>query len=182
MVEVLAPITTVADALTAVSIAAPVSSLPPLLAPENTDRTKLEATRVQVEWVDMQRAPNLSRPFAVDPLKSSAEKEAYWASSVRLSSSTSQEKPVSRVWDIRLQDVSVRRLLQRWAQDAQYQLIWEATRDFPVQVEVRIEGDFRNAVGAVMEALSVTDYPVQALINSDLRQMRVIRYLQGQAR
>ncbi len=130
----------------------------------------------------MQRTPMLSRPFATAAVPLDANKGAYVSSEVRLSASTVQDEPMHRTWEVRLQDVTIRRLLQRWAQEAQYQLAWEATRDFPVQVDLLIEGDFRNAVGTVMEALSMTDFPVQALINSDLRQIRVIRYLQGQAR
>jgi hypothetical protein len=143
---------------------------------------RADTTQVRVEWVEMQHRSNLTRPFMTDTHTPNAEEGSYLSSAVRLSAATVQGAEVNRTWEVRLQDVSVRRLLQRWAQDAQYQLTWEAARDFPVQVELVIEGDFRNAVGTVMEALSTTDYPVQALINSDLRQMRVIRYLQGQAR
>ena len=87
-----------------------------------------------------------------------------------------------REWIIRLADVSVRRALQRWARDAGWQLLWEPARDFPIEAEIVFRGSFRGALGSLMEALSVTDYPVQASVNSKLRIVRVRRYLDGLAR
>ncbi len=141
--------------------------------------------RSDVEWVELKRSDKLTRPFAKassDSKQEQAETPIYASHAVRVSPLNKSEVLMHRQWDIRFRDVTVRRMLLRWSREAQYQLIWEAARDFPVDVEAVLQGDFRDAVASVMESLSVTDYPVQALINSNLRQIRVIRYLQGQAR
>lgn len=165
--------------------AVPVKNTPPVEA------KKAVYESFVLDWIDVRHPEITSKPFqssqallgsVLQNLPKAASDAAYVSSAISLKPMTASTASLVQDWEVRFRDVSVRRLLQRWALDAQYQLIWESSRDFPVEMEVVIHGDFRDGVGAVMESLSQTDYPVQALINSALRQVRVVRYLKGQAR
>ncbi|QNB08156.1 hypothetical protein G5S34_16225 [Herbaspirillum frisingense] len=90
--------------------------------------------------------------------------------------------PGVQQWQVRRADVSVRRMLQRWGQEAGWQLVWDAPRDFPIETELQLSGRIEQVVSAVVESLATTDYPVQARINSELRIIRIGGYLEGKAR
>lgn len=84
-----------------------------------------------------------------------------------------------QLWAISLQDKTLYRVMRRWAAQARYQLVWQVDRDFPIESEVVLEGGFREVVGEVMQALSLTDFPLQAYFNSDAGVLRVTRFLDG---
>ncbi|MDR6584076.1 hypothetical protein HBH1_04480 [Herbaspirillum sp. BH-1] len=90
--------------------------------------------------------------------------------------------PGVQQWQVRRTDISVRRMLQRWGQEAGWQLVWDAPRDFPIETELQLSGRIEQVVSVVIESLATTDYPVQARINSELRIIRIGRYLEGKAR
>lgn len=87
-----------------------------------------------------------------------------------------------RQWTVPFSDVTVRRLLQRWSADAGYQLLWDVPRDYPIEVEMTLSGKFRDVVWLVAKSLAETDAPVQVSINTDIRLVRVVRHLNGQAK
>ncbi len=101
---------------------------------------------------------------------------------IGLSALGQQPDPGVQQWQVRRTDVSVRRLLQRWSGEAGWQLLWDVPRDFPVETELQLSGRIEQVVSAVVESLATTDYPVQARINSELRIIRISRYLEGKAR
>jgi len=82
------------------------------------------------------------------------------------------------VWTLQTQDKTLYHSLSRWAQAAQWQLMWEAERDFPIQAQISIEGSFSAAVQLVMNALSNTDHPLQAVMNQATRVMSIVRHQQ----
>ena len=85
---------------------------------------------------------------------------------------------VAQLWAVSLQDKTLYRVMRRWAAQAQYQLVWQIDRDFPIESEVVFEGTFRKAVSEVMVGVSMTDYPLQAIFNLDTRVLRVVRFLE----
>ena len=86
-------------------------------------------------------------------------------------------EPVA-IWALQTQDRTLYHSLNRWAQAAQWQLMWEAERDFPIQAQVSFEGGFTAAVEAVMSALAGSDYPLQAIMNSATRVVSIVRHQQ----
>jgi hypothetical protein len=84
----------------------------------------------------------------------------------------------AQLWAVSLQDKTLYRVMRRWAAQAQYQLVWQIDRDFPIESEVVFEGSFRSAVAEVMSGVSMTDYPLQAIFNSNTRMLRVVRFLE----
>ena len=81
-----------------------------------------------------------------------------------------------QVWSIELADKRLSPALQRWAVMAGWLLVWEADRDFLLDANLSIEGDFLYAIEVTMRALADTDYPLQASANPLTRVLRISRY------
>lgn len=88
----------------------------------------------------------------------------------------------SATWVMLTQDKTLYHCLSRWTQAANWQLIWDADRDFPIQAQISIEGNFTSAVQLVMNALVNTDYPLQAVMNDNTRVISIIRHQDPYAR
>lgn len=84
-------------------------------------------------------------------------------------------------WFLRTADRRLSIALQRWSARAGWQLVWEAERDFPIEVEVRLQGPFSSVLQEVMESLATTDYPLQAVLNTQGSILR-IRHQEGSLR
>lgn len=82
----------------------------------------------------------------------------------------------SAIWTLMPQDKTLYHSLSRWAQVANWQLMWEAERDFPIQAQISIDGNFTSAIQLVMNSLASTDYPLQAVMNDATRVISVIRH------
>ncbi|SEL08513.1 Toxin co-regulated pilus biosynthesis protein Q [Roseateles sp. YR242] len=80
-------------------------------------------------------------------------------------------------WTVELSDQSFRQTLLRWTRIANWQLVWEVDRDFAIDAQVTLNGNFLQALDQAMTALRDTDFPVQARINPDTRVVRVVRYM-----
>lgn len=116
----------------------------------------------EVEWI---RTPR-SQPLP--PLSdTSAEADALRA----MRAETPSE------WTVELSDQSFRQTLLRWTRIANWQLVWEVDRDFAIDAQVTLNGNFLQALDQAMTALRDTDFPVQARINPDTRVVRVVRYM-----
>jgi hypothetical protein len=90
-------------------------------------------------------------------------------------SETSHDLLVKK-WSILMSDKTLYRTMRRWAQEADYQLMWQVDRDFPIEVDVAFNVDFRKALEQVMAGVALTDYPIQALVNPSARVLRVVRH------
>ena len=82
----------------------------------------------------------------------------------------------SAIWTLMTQDKTLYHSLSRWAQVANWQLMWEAERDFPIQAQISIDGNFTAAIQLVMNSLASTDYPLQAVMNDATRVISIIRH------
>lgn len=129
----------------------------------------------------MAEAP-ATRPRASAWLPKGATIAPELSDGIGVSAMGQQPDPGVQQWQVRRADVSVRRMLQRWGGEAGWQLVWDAPRDFPIETELQLSGRIEQVVSAVVESLATTDYPVQARINSELRIIRIGRYLEGKAR
>lgn len=90
-------------------------------------------------------------------------------------SDVSQGQSIRR-WSILMSDKTLYRTMRRWAQEADYQLMWQVDRDYPIEVDVAFNTDFRKALEQVMAGVALTDYPIQALVNPSARVLRVVRH------
>ena len=82
------------------------------------------------------------------------------------------------IWTLEISDGTLSNTLSRWSRQEKWQLLWEADRDFPILATVYLKGSFQSAILKVMQSLSDTDYPMQAIINPDSRVIRIVRYMQ----
>lgn len=85
-------------------------------------------------------------------------------------------------WSFLLADGTVHQALQRWARVAGWQLVWEVDRDFPIDAEVSLRGNFLAALTQAMAALRDTDFPLQARVQAQTRVVRIGRWLPDGAR
>jgi hypothetical protein len=80
------------------------------------------------------------------------------------------------IWSLGPSDKRLSVALSRWAQQAGWQLVWEADRDFVIESNLHLSDDFLKSIGAVMQSLANTDYPLQAKANSSTLTLRINRY------
>ena len=78
-------------------------------------------------------------------------------------------------WEIRTSDVSIKGTLERWARESKegWQISWETPFDFPTTLEAKFSGSFEEALWAVIEGLSGSEAPVQAVLYSN-KVVRII--------
>ncbi|MDH0866715.1 toxin co-regulated pilus biosynthesis Q family protein [Mitsuaria sp. GD03876] len=85
-------------------------------------------------------------------------------------------------WTFTRADGTVHLALSRWAREAGWQLVWEVDRDFPIDAEVTLRGNFVEALEQAMAALRDTDCPLQARLQPQTRVLRIDRYRPDGAR
>ena len=128
-------------------------------AQEVADKSQMDVLReTQLEWT---RSPRL--PPGLNATQEPPMSEA--------------EEGTSQQWSVLMKDKTLYRVISRWAAQAQYQLIWQVDRDYPIESGVVFEGGFRGAVTEVMSTVALTDYPLQAIFNPAARVLRVVRFL-----
>lgn len=82
-----------------------------------------------------------------------------------------------RKWTIQTLDKTLYRTMRRWAQEADYQLLWQVDKDFPIEANVEFNSTLREALEQVMAGVALTDYPIQAVYNPTAKVLRVVRYM-----
>jgi len=72
----------------------------------------------------------------------------------------------SQRWDVRTQDITLVRTLERWAAQAGYRLKWDAQRNFLIGAPDSYEGTFEAALQSVLSSSGIrqSDYPLEACI------------------
>jgi hypothetical protein len=126
----------------------------------------VELLRMDVEWINSPQSPLPSRSGGGAP-PHSFRGEGESPDLVEPGTETKSE------WQINPSDRRLSIVLQRWSAQANWQLVWEAERDFPVEVRVVLDGSFSEALNEVMKSLSDSDYPLQAVMNAKTRVLRV---------
>jgi len=134
------------------------SPVQPVQGKKNTSfQSSSDDFQISLEWAKTPK-PTLSQPTgSTAPVQTSAD-------------------DVSAIWSLQTQDKTLYHSISRWAQAANWQLMWEAERDFPIQAQISIEGSFTAAIQMVMNSLANSDYPLQAVMNNATRVISVIRH------
>jgi hypothetical protein len=128
---------------------------------------------MSMEWVRSSRP--VLKPLQAMPPEAPQSLNPPAASQTLRAPSPSTDTP-PQVWSIELADKRLSPALQRWAVMAGWLLVWEADRDFLLDANLSIEGDFLYAIEITMRALADTDYPLQASANPLTRVLRISRY------
>jgi hypothetical protein len=82
--------------------------------------------------------------------------------------------PPLPTWRIQVSDRTIRAALTRWAQQAGWQLIWEAPVDFSVDAPASLTGTFDDALQSVVAALAGSNAPVQAILYRGNKVLRIV--------
>ena len=128
---------------------------------------------MSMEWVRSSRP--VLKPLQALPPEAPQSLTTPAASQTLRAPSPSNDTP-PQVWSIELADKRLSPALQRWSVMAGWLLVWEADRDFLLDANLSIEGDFLYAIEVTMRALADTDYPLQASANPLTRVLRISRY------
>jgi len=138
-------------------------------AQPNTDQT--DRLALQVEWV---RSPRAVLNINAASPQTQARAMPY-ASPVAMEPNIHNDQE-AKVWSLQPEDKRLSLALLRWAQQAGWQIVWEAERDFVIDSSLHLSGDFLKSVGTVMQSLASTDYPLQAKANRSTLTLRISRY------
>lgn len=92
------------------------------------------------------------------------------------------EPAPAEAWAVELSDSTVRLSLKRWAQNAGWQLVWDANRDLVIDAQVTFYGSFEQALASMMHALVDSEFPLQARVNTEAKIVRIQRLASSQAR
>lgn len=82
----------------------------------------------------------------------------------------------TQTWSLLRQDMTLYKAFLRWSSEANWQLVWDAERDFPIESDVRFSGNLIGVVSDALETLKHTDYPLQAVVNVQQRVIRIVRH------
>ena len=88
----------------------------------------------------------------------------------------------SRIWTVRTTDKTIRRTLMRWGKEAGYNVVWDVMQDINIDAEATFSGTFEDAVRGVLEAITASEFPVEAegYDNKVVRIVKMSRKAQGE--
>ncbi|OCQ53409.1 Toxin co-regulated pilus biosynthesis protein Q [Photorhabdus australis subsp. thailandensis] len=85
---------------------------------------------------------------------------------------TSTSVPVAAVW-IATPGQTLRDVTQEWANKSGYQVVWDASYDFPIRAGLRFNGSFIHAVSELFEAYAMANRPFTVDIYQEQRLVHV---------
>jgi Toxin co-regulated pilus biosynthesis protein Q len=132
-----------------------------------TKEEKLNRLALEVEWV--------RSPRAVLDLSTSKDSPQGVQIANPVEMNTSNEKE-ELLWSLSPADKRLSVAMARWSRIAGWQLVWEAERDFVIDSDLNLYGDYLKSIDTVMQSLANTDYPLQAKANNATKTLRINRY------
>ncbi len=77
--------------------------------------------------------------------------------------------PAGQRWQVRIEDIKLENTLKRWAQQANYQLIWDTDREFLIPASDDFIGSFEDALDRLLQspAIRKSEHPLEAVIYSN---------------
>jgi hypothetical protein len=87
------------------------------------------------------------------------------APTVAVGSNLAPAKPaivVTNNWAYSPNDKYISATLNRWAKQANYQLVWQTSNDFGVQSSGSLGGSFKSAVNVVLKSFRYSEHPLKA--------------------
>lgn len=83
-----------------------------------------------------------------------------------------QTQKTLRVWKLQNKH-SLREILARWSEQANWQLVWDAHNDYRIEAHSSYVGDYRDAVAQLLEDLAQSGLPLGAEFYTGNRVLRV---------
>jgi O-glycosyl hydrolase len=75
----------------------------------------------------------------------------------------------SQKWVILIEDVTLENTFKRWAEQANYQLLWDTDREIQIPAKDEFLGSFEEALARVLQspAIRQSEHPLEAVIYSN---------------
>ncbi|MGM7284702.1 toxin co-regulated pilus biosynthesis Q family protein [Pseudomonas guariconensis] len=177
--------------LTGVTTSAPLPQTSPLRSLPATGPGLVSSVSVPAKSFPVTPAPpptiiNVIAAPAVAPAKPVVKAAAVAAPSSKSTSGPSKPLVAStpaapivapakpeEVWTLAPTDVTLRRVLAKWADRAGWQLVWDAPVDVPLAVNATLKGDFRTVVKKLFLSLSAADVNLTGYLYAGNRVLRV---------
>lgn len=123
-----------------------------------------------------------SRPEVAPADRPPSEPEETSASSASKSPGSPQVE--ASVWEVRVQDITLERVLRRWCLAAGYRLQWDAERNFLIAAPDAYKGSFEAALRTVLGSAGIqqSDYPLEACVYANRPPLVRVTRQGGQAR
>jgi type IV pili sensor histidine kinase/response regulator len=67
----------------------------------------------------------------------------------------------------------LRDVVADWTEHAGYQLVWDASYDFPIRASISVDGDFVEAMTKLFDAYATADRPLLVDIYKEQRLVHV---------
>jgi len=77
-------------------------------------------------------------------------------------------------WELSERDKTLKGVVERWAQDAGWRAFWELDVDYPIAATASIDGNFEEAVSAVVRSMDHADVPLKAIFYRGNQVLRVV--------
>lgn len=84
------------------------------------------------------------------------------------------ESRTSAGWQLTEQDRTVKAGMQRWAHESGWRLLWELAVDYPIEAPASFEGNFEQAVAALMRDMGHADIPPRAILYRGNQVVRIV--------
>jgi Toxin co-regulated pilus biosynthesis protein Q len=80
-----------------------------------------------------------------------------------------QQMAAGQRWQVRIDDIKLENTLKRWAQQANYQLIWDTDREVLIPASDEFIGSFEDAIDRLLQspAIRKSEHPLEAVIYSN---------------
>lgn len=75
------------------------------------------------------------------------------------------------VWEVRVDDKTVKGMITRWAKAANWQVYWESNVDYPIVASATVNGRFEEAVEKIIKSMQGAQVPPRAVFYAN----RVLR-------
>lgn len=85
-----------------------------------------------------------------------------------------EQTKASTRWQLNERDRTLKAGLERWAQGSGWRLIWELGIDYPIEAPATFDGNFEQAVSAVMRNMAHADVPPKAILYRGNQVVRVV--------
>jgi hypothetical protein len=70
-------------------------------------------------------------------------------------------------WHVSEADGNLRLVIQRWARQVEWRMVWDVDHDIPITADASLTGPFKNAVRQLVSATELTDYPLKPCFYSN---------------
>lgn len=79
---------------------------------------------------------------------------------------TAIDRTRGQKWVVLIEDITLEKTLKRWAEQAQFQLLWDTDREIHIPAKDEFVGSFEEALSRVLQSPAIrnSEHPLEAVI------------------